>query len=134
MFGADFGFLVIRNEARTIGKLTEYNECIALLYYIRKRSFSTVFNSHAIQKDCTDFDYPRGLSVLAGMLVVPLTLSGSEFLVFLRKSRAKEIHWAGNPYHKLATCGTSYLEPRSSFDRWTENVFGTSREWTEDEG
>lgn len=134
MFKADFGFLVIRDEARTIGKLTAYNECIAILYYIRKRSFPTVFSTNAIEKDCPDVNYPKGLSVLSGMLVVPLTLSGSEFLVFLRKGQEKEIHWAGNPYHKASSSGIRYLEPRSSFKRWTESVMGTSREWTEDEG
>jgi light-regulated signal transduction histidine kinase (bacteriophytochrome) len=68
------------------------------------------------------------------MLVVPLALSGTDFLVFLRKGKLKEINWAGNPYEKLVNPGTSYLEPRSSFKRWSELVVGTSREWTEDEG
>lgn len=117
MFGADFGFLVIKAEARTIGKLAGYKECIALLQYIRKRSFSTVFSSNAIQKDCPDIDYPDGFSLLAGMLVVPLAISGSEFLVFLRRGKKKEIYWAGNPYQKASIPGTCYLEPRSNFKR-----------------
>lgn len=68
MFGADFGFLVIKTEARTIGKLAGYKECITLLQYIRKRSFSTVFSSNAIQKDFPDINYPQGFSLLAGYL------------------------------------------------------------------
>jgi light-regulated signal transduction histidine kinase (bacteriophytochrome) len=66
--------------------------------------------------------------------VVPLTLSGTDFLVFFRRGKLKEIQWAGNPYEKKVAAGTEYLEPRSSFKRWSENVIGTSREWTEDEG
>lgn len=134
MFGADFGFLVIKGEARTIGKLEEYNECIVLLQYIRQKCFTTVFSSHAIEKDCPDIIYLKGFKLLSGMLVVPLAISGSEFLVFLRKGKAKEVHWAGNPYEKDKIHGTNYLEPRSSFKRWSESVIGTSREWTEDEG
>jgi light-regulated signal transduction histidine kinase (bacteriophytochrome) len=68
------------------------------------------------------------------MRVVPLTLSGTDFLVFLRKGQVKEVNWAGNAYGRLVSPGTSYPEPRSSFKRWSENVVGTSREWTEDEG
>jgi light-regulated signal transduction histidine kinase (bacteriophytochrome) len=133
MFGADFGFLVIKGEARTIGKLTAYSECIALLQYIRRSSFTSLFSTPNIEKDCPDLDYPPGLSLLAGMLVIPLSLTGSEFLVFLRKGREKEINWAGNPYEKDDNAGRSYLEPRSSFKRWNESVKGSSRAWTEDE-
>ena len=134
IFGADFGFLVIRGEARTIGKLCAYSESVALLQYIRQRAFTTIFYTQAIQKDCTDFDYSPGLTIISGMLVVPLAFSGADFLVFLRKGQLRKINWAGNPYEKLVNPGTSYLEPRSSFKRWSENIVGTSREWTEDEG
>ena len=69
------------------------------------------------------------------MLVTPLDLSGADFLVFFRKSQGPEIHWAGNPYEKEIMSGTiGSLEPRSSFNQWTESVIGTSREWLEDEG
>jgi light-regulated signal transduction histidine kinase (bacteriophytochrome) len=134
MFGADFGFLVIKGEARTIGRLFAYTECIALLQYIRQRASTSIFYTHAIEQDCPDFDYAPGLAQISGMLVIPLALSGTDFLVFLRKGKLKEINWAGNPYEKLVNPGTSYLEPRSSFKRWSELVVGTSREWTEDEG
>jgi light-regulated signal transduction histidine kinase (bacteriophytochrome) len=133
MFGADLGFLVIKGEARTIGKLVTYNECILLLQYIRRRRFTTIFSTNCIQKECPDLDRVSEVSSIAGMLVIPLSMTGSEFLVFLRRGKEKEIHWAGNPYEK-SHAGSSHLEPRSSFRRWSENVKGTSREWTEDEG
>jgi light-regulated signal transduction histidine kinase (bacteriophytochrome) len=98
MFGADFGFLVIKGEARAIGRLVAYQEAIVLLQYIRQRSSTTIWYSHAIAKDFPD------------------------------------LKWAGNPYEKKVAAGTEYLEPRSSFQRWSETVIGTSREWTEGEG
>lgn len=134
MFGADFGFLVIRGEARTIGKLVAYGECIALLHYIRKRAFTSVFFSHEIAKDVKDIFYDSRFSTISGMLVIPLALSGADFLVFFRRARLKEVNWAGNPNEKIIQPGSSYLEPRSSFKRWSEIVAGASREWTEDQG
>jgi light-regulated signal transduction histidine kinase (bacteriophytochrome) len=134
MFGADFGFLVIRGEARMIGKLFAYKEVIVLLQYIRQRASATIWHSHAVAKDFTELNSGSTFSVISGLLVVPLSLSGTDFLVFFRKGKLKEIKWAGNPYEKKAAAGTQYLEPRSSFKRWSENVIGTSREWTEDEG
>jgi light-regulated signal transduction histidine kinase (bacteriophytochrome) len=135
MFGADFGFLAIKGEARTIGRLFAYNEAIALLQYIRQRAFTEIFSSQAIWKDCPDILYAPGSSIISGMLVIPLIPSGTDFLVFFRKGKTKEIHWAGNPYEMKVRRGTaSYLEPRSSFKRWSEDVVGISRVWTEDEG
>ena len=87
-----------------------------------------------MKKDCPDLGFEPGLQVLVGMLVVPLSLNGVDFLVFFRKAKAKEILWAGNPNEKISRPGSAYLEPRSSFRRWTEQVVGTSREWTEDQG
>lgn len=133
MFGADFGFLAIKGEARTVGRLFAYNEAIVLLRYIRERSFTSIYSSACITKDLTDIKHPPGFSVISGVLVIPLTLSGSEFLVFFRKGQVEEVKWAGNPNEKKIVAG-NYLEPRSSFRRWSEHVVGRSREWTEDQG
>jgi len=134
MFDADFGFLAIKGEARTIGKLSAYNEAIALLQYIRQRSFTEIFATQNVTKDCSDIVYEPGLKVLVGMLVVPLAINGADFLVFFRKTKEKEITWAGNPNEKSRSSNGAYLEPRSSFSRWTQSVVGTSREWNEDQG
>ena len=133
MFEADLGFLVIKGEARTIGKLFAYNECIALLGYIRQLAPTSIVSSNAIQRDCPDIDYPAGLSVINGFLIIPLAHFGADFLVFFRKSKQQNIQWAGNPYEKKQPGDGNYLEPRSSFKRWSENVVGTSKEWTEDQ-
>ncbi|KAF8855950.1 hypothetical protein BDZ45DRAFT_594901 [Acephala macrosclerotiorum] len=133
MFAADFGFLVIKSEARTIGQLLAYNESVALLQYIRQQNYATVFSSHSLREDCPNFHYPTKLSIISGMLVIPLKPPNPDFLVFFRKGVLKEVSWAGNPYEKANAPGRGYLEPRSSFQRWSEQVVGTSREWTEDQ-
>ncbi|CAG8976457.1 hypothetical protein HYALB_00008047 [Hymenoscyphus albidus] len=133
MFNADFGFLAIKGEARTIGKLCAYNEAVALLQYIRQKTFTGIFATQNVKKDCPDIAAGMKFLVLVGMLVVPLALNGVDFLVFFRKTKEKEILWAGNPNEKKIRPGTAYLEPRSSFQRWTQQVIGTSREWTEDQ-
>lgn len=134
MFEADFGFLAIKDEARTIGRLFAYNESISLLQYIRKKSHTCVFRTQNISADCTDIIYPSRFVLISGFLVIPLALSGSDFLVFFRKGQLKEVKWAGNPNEKIYRPGTKYLEPRASFKRWSEHVVGTSREWTREQG
>ncbi|TGO39319.1 hypothetical protein BHYA_0056g00300 [Botrytis hyacinthi] len=133
MFEADFGFLAIKDEARTIGRLYAYNESISLLQYIRKKSHTSVFYTQNISADCTDIMFPAHFVLISGFLVIPLSLSGSDFLVFFRKGQLKEVKWAGNPNEKIYKPGTEYLEPRASFKRWSQHVIGTSREWTREQ-
>lgn len=134
LFDADFGLLTIKDEARSVGRLTAYDEAIALLQYVRLQAFISIVTSSNIKNDFPDLSYSPGFSTIAGFLVIPLAMAGSDFLVLFRKGQLKEVSWAGNPYEKIMREGTEYLEPRASFQRWSEHVIGTSREWTQDQG
>lgn len=135
LFDADFGLLSIRDETKVLGKLENSQEALAMLEYLRIRNFTTVVTSQDLRKDFPDLKYAPGFSVVAGLLLVPLSLKGTDFIVFFRKGQLKHVHWAGNPYEKNMRRGTAnFLEPRTSFKIWSETVVGKSREWTEEQG
>ena len=105
-----------------------------MLEYLRLRKVTSVLTSIDIRVDFPDLRYPPGFTILAGILLVPLSVSGSDFIVFFRKSQRREVKWAGNPYEKFIKQGTEgYLEPRKSFKTWSETVIGKCREWTEEQ-
>jgi light-regulated signal transduction histidine kinase (bacteriophytochrome) len=133
VFGADFGLLNIEDEARAIGKLEPYREALAVLAYLQKHRFDSVHACQNINKEFPDIRYPPGINTLSGLLIIPLSDTGHDFLVFFRRGELKEVRWAGNPYEKLQNPGRGYLEPRQSFKRWTETVLGMSKEWAEDQ-
>ncbi|KAI1859014.1 hypothetical protein JX265_010491 [Neoarthrinium moseri] len=134
LFDADFGMLSIRGETKILGKLERSSEAIAMLEYLRVRKFTSVVTSQDIKDDFPDLRYPPGFTVVAGLLYVPLSVGGHDFIVFFRKGQVKEVKWAGNPYEKVIKEGTSeYLEPRTSFQVWHETVLGKCREWTEEQ-
>ena len=134
LFDADFGLLSIHDETKILGKLEATQEALAMLEYLRLRKFTSVSASQDMRADFPDLKYPPGFSVIAGCLIVPLSVGGNDFIVFFRKGQLKEVKWAGNPYEKFIKEGTEgYLEPRKSFKTWTEKVVGRSREWTEEE-
>lgn len=134
LFDADYGLLSIRDETKILGKLEQTQEALAMLEYLRLRKISSVTNSTDIRVDFPDLRYPPGFSVIAGLLLVPLSVSGSDFIVFFRKGQTREVKWAGNPYEKFIAEGTEgYLEPRKSFRTWSETVVGKCREWTEEQ-
>lgn len=71
---------------------------------------------------------------LAGMLVIPVSRSPRDYLVFFRHEIARAVTWAGQP-GKLLTTGLNgaRLTPRKSFEAWRETVAGHSAPWTEPE-
>jgi len=134
LFDANFGLLSIYDETKILGKLEAVQEALALLEYLRVRRFTSVMTSQDVRVDFPDLIYQPGFQTIAGMMLVPLTASGKDFIVFFRKGLMQEVKWAGNPYEKYIKEGTEgYLEPRKSFKTWTEHIVGKGREWTEDE-
>ena len=134
LFDADCGLLSIRDETKILGRLEQTQEALVMLEYLRLRKFTSVTNSMDIRRDFPDLRYSPGISVIAGLMLVPLSVSGSDFIVFFRKGQLREIKWAGNPYEKFLREGTEgYLEPRKSFKTWSETIVGKCREWTEEQ-
>ncbi|KAL9066506.1 MAG: hypothetical protein Q9157_007114 [Trypethelium eluteriae] len=134
LFDADFGLLSIRDETKILGALEQSQEALAMLEYLRLRKITSVTSTQDIREDFPDLRYPPGFQVVAGLLLVPLSVSGSDFIVFFRKGQLKEVRWAGNPYEKFIKEGTEgYLEPRKSFKTWSETVVGRCKEWSEEE-
>ncbi|KAI9871461.1 MAG: Light-sensor Protein kinase, partial [Pleopsidium flavum] len=134
LFDADCGLLSVKDETKILGKLEQTQEALAMLEYLRLRRITSVTTSQDIKFDFPDLRYPPGFSFIAGLLLVPLSTGGNDFIVFFRKGQVREVKWAGNPYEKFMREGTEgYLEPRKSFKTWNETVVGKCREWTEDQ-
>ncbi|KPI39925.1 Cyanobacterial phytochrome B [Cyphellophora attinorum] len=135
LFDADIGALSIRDETKILGNPTGHlQEILAIVEYLRMRRFSAVMTSQDIMADFPDFKYAPGLKQVAGVLYVPLSGGGHDFITFFRKGVLQEVKWAGNPYEKFVQEGTEgYLEPRKSFKTWSETIVGRCRDWTEEE-
>ncbi|KAI5255211.1 hypothetical protein E4T42_01980 [Aureobasidium subglaciale] len=134
LFDADFGMLSIRDETKVLGQVDETQEALALLEYLRLRKLTSVTATQDIKEEFPDLRYPPGFHHIAGLLVVPLSAGGNDFIVFFRRGQLREVKWAGNPYEKFVKEGTEgYLEPRKSFKTWSETVVGKCRDWTEEE-
>ncbi|PTB69130.1 histidine kinase-like protein [Trichoderma citrinoviride] len=134
LFDADFGLLSIRGETKILGVIEQSQEALAMLEYLRMRRLTSVVASQDVREDFPDLQYPLGFQVIAGLLYVPLSEGGHDFIVFFRRGQIKEVRWAGNPYEKTLREGTvGYLEPRASFKTWNELVIGKCREWVEEQ-
>lgn len=71
---------------------------------------------------------------LPGVMIIPLSADAEDCIVLLRQEVERELHWAGRESVErrgLAPDDPRRLEPRGSFELFTESVRGSSRPWTE---
>lgn len=136
LFEADIGMLSVGDEGRILGPMQNSQEAIALREYFRARKFETITPSNDLRADFPDLDYEPGFKTIAGVMYIPLSRSGEDFLLFFRRGHLQKVHWAGNPYEKVVekiAGKPSTLLPRQSFKVWSENVVGRCKEWSEDQ-
>jgi hypothetical protein len=88
--------------------------------------------SQAVTSDFPDLQLSTGLEIIAGLLYVPLSSGGRDFIAFLRKGQPREVHWAGRPFGDGEE-GKASLEPRTSFRMWSEITTGKCRAWTDEQ-
>ncbi|KAJ4491482.1 hypothetical protein C8J55DRAFT_420587 [Lentinula edodes] len=132
LFDADYGILVIGDGAKILGPNQHGQEILIMAEYLRLKQFDTIQVSQAVTKDFPDLNLSTGLEVIAGLLCVPLSSGGKDFIAFLRKGQPRDVHWAGKPY-KTDKNATASLEPRRSFKIWSETVAGRCRAWTDEQ-
>ncbi|PFH53382.1 hypothetical protein AMATHDRAFT_45648 [Amanita thiersii Skay4041] len=133
LFDADFGILVIGEGAKILGPNQNGQEILIMAEYLRLKQFTTIQTSQAVTVDFPDLQLSTGLEVIAGLLYVPLSSGGKDFIAFLRKGQIRDVHWAGRPYQDEGSEKSSVLEPRKSFKIWSETVAGRCRAWTDEQ-
>ncbi|KAG5639428.1 hypothetical protein H0H81_002299 [Sphagnurus paluster] len=132
LFDADFGILVIAEGAKILGPNLHGQEILVMSEYLRLKKFNGIQASRDVTKDFLDLRLSSGFQNIAGLLLVPLSNQGTDFIAFLRKGEPREVRWAGKPFKEDRETGPS-LEPRKSFKTWTETVAGRSRAWTDEQ-
>ncbi|KAF9561324.1 hypothetical protein CPC08DRAFT_635599 [Agrocybe pediades] len=132
LFDADFGILVIGEGAKILGPNQHGQEILIMAEYLRLKQFENIQASQSVIKDFPDLEWSSGFEVIAGLLYVPLSSGGKDFIALLRRGQPRQVKWAGKPYKEGSGEG-SVLEPRKSFRTWSETVAGRARAWTEEQ-
>lgn len=67
---------------------------------------------------------------IRGVLALPLSYEGSNWLFFFRKEVVHTIEWGGDPNKPVVANAAGRISPRKSFEIWKQNVTGQSLPWT----
>lgn len=84
LFGSDYAAASILGMVKVLGKPTDSQEVLALLEYLRGKESETVLWSTDLVTDFEDLDYSPGFRHLAGLLYIPLSANGHDFIIFFR--------------------------------------------------
>jgi light-regulated signal transduction histidine kinase (bacteriophytochrome) len=77
-------------------------------------------------------DFSGIAAVASGVLAVPLSAAGGEFMMWFRPERVRTVTWAGNPFKPVVIGDDpSDLSPRRSFAHWHQLVEGTAEAWSD---
>lgn len=115
-----------KGVVRGVGPTVEEFE--GLVNHLGETGITEVHASYEIRSE-----YPEAKAFAdraAGMLVVPLSRTARDYVVFFRREVSHTVNWAGNPT-KVAIVGPlgERLTPRKSFELWKQTVKGQSKPW-----
>ncbi len=99
-----------------------------LAEWIAGRAGQPVFTTSALgdQVDMPAAERP----LAAGLLAMTLSASEPWMVMWFRAEETEVVNWAGNPHKPVSTGEGGILNPRASFEAWTETVRGRARRWT----
>ena len=121
--------LWVDEKATLRGATPSREEFLALVPFLNRTASNQVYSTDEIGKV-----YAPGKDFVeraAGLLVIPISRTPRDYVIFFRSELTRTVAWAGNP-NKTPETGTIGvpLTPRKSFDAWKEIVRGQSAPWT----
>ncbi|ORY88390.1 hypothetical protein BCR35DRAFT_312898 [Leucosporidium creatinivorum] len=122
LFDADWGCLSVGDEAKLLGEVGTASELLCILEYLREKRFREIQLADEITSifpDCIPPD-PSGFKQIAGILVVPLSPQGADFIYFARRGSPHEINWVAR---NLGKPGISV---------WTQRLASKSTPWSDE--
>ncbi|KAJ5515485.1 hypothetical protein N7527_007045 [Penicillium freii] len=84
LFGADYAAASIMGDSKILGKPIDSQEVLVLFEFMKAKDNDTVFWSGDIATDFQDLNYSPGFHHLSGLLYVPLSADGRDFIIFFR--------------------------------------------------
>ncbi len=69
-------------------------------------------------------------ALASGLLAVTMSTEVPTILMWFRAEQMQVVKWAGNPHKDVPHSPDAILQPRTSFEAWSESVNGRSKEWT----
>jgi chemotaxis family two-component system sensor kinase Cph1 len=128
MLNAD-GFATVRGERVELsGSCPSVEQIQELATWVHAKTTPEPFSTHQLAVNFAPAADYREVS--SGLLAVTLSVEERSLFMWFRAEELEVINWAGNPHKDVPHDPKAVLNPRSSFEAWSETVRGRARRWT----
>lgn len=128
MLDAD-GIAVLRGrESVRYGPTPGEEELRRLADWVNAQRAKPVFSTSELGRRFALSDTARPLA--AGLLAMVLSATEPWIVMWFRAEAVEVINWAGNPHKDVISDSDGMLNPRASFEAWSETVRGKARRWS----
>lgn len=121
----------VTDDLECFGETPENTEIESIVSWIKQHKLKgkSIYHSHHLGGEHADFVKYNHTS--SGVLFMPISASGNQFLIWFRKEVIESKNWGGKPEKviEFTDDGSHRLMPRSSFALWKENVRNKSQAW-----
>lgn len=123
------GVAVVRaGEIVTAGRSPDADAIATLVDWIVKNGPHPVYATS--EQSASGLPLGASAPLAAGVLAMTLSPSTPWMVLWFRAEAVETVEWAGNP-HKATTPGENgVLNPRASFEAWSQTVRGKARRWS----
>lgn len=123
--------ITIRGGVSTFGVAPEAAEIESVAKFLDASCPGEVFASDNLASLRPPF--PVLSAIAAGVLCIPISLAGGDYIMVFRREQLQDIRWAGAPGKAMVLQDDQRMSPRKSFAAFIESVRGRSRAFTEPE-
>lgn len=121
--------LAFEGEIHTGGDVPGTQDIKTFISWLDQNAPNRLFATSSLVLDVHGFESFR--SAASGVVSMPVSSSGGEYLLWFRPERRKTVAWGGNPEeHEVSAENPEQLSPRRSFAKWFQLVEGTSDAWS----
>ena len=127
LIDCDGAAVLYRSEVTRMGLVPDEDSIRMLGALCLRESPLEVYETDCLSDLVEDPDWP--LDDFAGMIAVPISADGQDYLFWFRNEWIREVTWGGDPNYSKKLGPDEQLTPRTSFAAWTEEIDGCSRPW-----
>ena len=121
--------LLFEGDVLTAGDVPGTQELRAIGAWLDERGTASVFATATLGR--AEPAFARLASVASGLLAAPVSPSPGEYLLWFRPEQVRTVTWGGDPAKPFVVGGDpTELSPRRSFEKWHEQVVGSSEAWS----
>ncbi|MEM9950237.1 MAG: ATP-binding protein [Chloroflexota bacterium] len=118
----------LNGQADTVGNTPSFDQIEDIILFLKQLD-RDIYSTESLSEVLTSArDYAE---ITSGVLAIKISQTLDQFILWLRPEQVQTVHWGGNPEKSktITEDGETRINPRKSFEKWSQNVQQTAIPW-----